>query len=1012
MVLPKRDHPFHLLTKVIDRNLTNAVEVELKGSQYEGKQLVLVDGSSLAYRSFFALFTTGLRTKSGVPTWAILGFFNSLFDLIERYQPEMLAVCFDLSGPTFRHDEFAEYKANRSEMPDDLAQQWPLIKEGIAKMELPVYELAGYEADDLIGTLARQAEDQKIEIMILTGDQDAFQLVDGESQRVKVLMPGKAGLQLYGRQEVFDKLGVWPEQITDYKGLCGDNSDNIPGIKGIGPKTAVQLLSSYGSIEGVYENIESVTAKALKQKLIEGEKAARDSKRLATIVSNVPTTFDFSHCHLSPPNLETVSSFFGDLEFKNLVKRLPKVFVHFRHEDATAKTSVSETSVAKSRTEVKESAAGSVSVQLTIETATAVVIEREPDLKDNGTSISLIPSPPGNLTIVNSKQAFEALLDRLKTSEPFALNIPTNGGQAFYSTVLGYAFVFTDAFKLDQSKHLAANQSSPNAAPELFFVPLENEGLFNSNALPANEVNDKLRPVLSSSAIGKIVFNAKNATNALFTVGTTLEGIVFDPMLAGYILQAEEKQLLQDQARRLLPALPPRLAEAWGNKKAVGYDKMPIQQMAEIACEEALLATQLTAIMLPQLDEERSFLLYDMELPLSAVLAKMEQTGIALDLSFLETFSRELTSDINRLESEIFLLATHPFNINSTQQLQKVLFEELGLSAKSKTKTGYSTDASVLESLKEEHPIIAKILDFRQLTKLRSTYVDALPKLISPKDRRIHGEFSQTGTSTGRLSSSNPNLQNIPIRSEVGSRMRKAFIPGAANSYLLSADYSQIELRVLAHMSEDPTLIDAFERNQDVHARTAGEIFDKPIEEVSSDMRRVGKTLNFALIYQQGAFATAQALGVTNKEAAQFIEKYFIRYARVKTLLEKTISDAKKSGFVETLWKRRRYFRFLNDRNDPLRRAEERAACNAPFQGSAADLMKLAMITLDQELVKRKLSSKLVLQVHDELVLEVPESELEEVKQVVESAMLQNQPLKVPLQVDIGWGKNWMDVKK
>jgi DNA polymerase-1 len=970
-----------------------------------------VDGSSLAYRSFFALFTSGLRTKSGTPTWAILGFFNSLFDLIERYQPEMIAVCFDLSGPTFRHDEFTDYKANRSEMPDDLAVQWPLIKEGIAKMELPVYELPGYEADDLIGTLARQAEEQKIEVMILTGDQDAFQLVDGEKQTVKVLMPGKNGLQLYGRQEVFDKLGVWPEQITDYKGLCGDTSDNIPGIKGIGPKTAVQLLSTYGSIDGIYANIENVAAKALKQKLIEGEKAARASKRLATIVPDVPTAFDFGHCHLSPPNLETVSSFFTDLEFKNLVKRLPKVFVHFRHEGADASRPIAQKPASIVQAEATEPAAAHTSVQLTIETSTSVMVRSaESEVKSNGTATDRVMAPY-KLTVVNNSESFKALLDRLANCNFFGLGVPTTAGQALYATVLGYAFCLTDSIRLD-AKQLINNAPTAETVPtELFFVPLANEGLFNADALPADQVNDGLRPILADQAIGKIIYNAKAATNALFTLGTAIEGVIFDPMLAGYILQADEKHLLKDQAQRLLTNLPLRLVEAWGNRKTVTYDKMPVAQMAELACDEVLIATSLVEGFLSQLDGDRSSLLYEMELPLSAVLAKMEQSGIALDLPFLETFSRELTSDINRLESQIFALAGHPFNINSTQQLQKLLFEELGLSAKSKTKTGYSTDASVLESLKDEHPIISNILDFRQLTKLRSTYVDALPKLISPKDRRIHGEFSQTGTSTGRLSSSNPNLQNIPIRSEIGSRMRRAFIPSNPNHYLLSADYSQIELRLLAHMSEDPTLIDAFERNQDVHARTAGEIFDKPIEAVTPEMRRVGKTLNFALIYQQGAFATAQALGVTNKEAAQFIEKYFSRYARVKAFLEKTISDARVTGYVETLWKRQRHFRFLNDRNDPLRRQEERAACNAPLQGSAADLMKLAMITLDQELVKRNLSSKLVLQVHDELVLEVPEEELEEVKQVVEAAMLQGQPFKIPLKVDVGWGKSWMDVK-
>jgi DNA polymerase I len=970
-----------------------------------------VDGSSLAFRSFFALFTTGLRTKSGTPTWAILGFFNSLFELIERYQPEMIAVCFDRSEPTFRHEEFADYKANRSEMPDDLSAQWPLIKEGISKMELPVYELAGYEADDVIGTLARKAEEEGIEVMILTGDQDAFQLVDGDAQTVKVLMPGKTGLQLYGRQEVFDKLGVWPEQVTDYKGLCGDTSDNIPGIKGIGPKTAVQLLSAHGSIDGIFDNIEKVTAKALKQKLIEGEVAARTSKKLATIISDAPVEFDFSSCHLSPPDLESVSSFFTDLEFKNLVKRLPKVFVHFRHEAGASETPSGRVP-AKEAVVVSEKAPVSTSVQLTIETTTIIVEPAaQPNVQGNGTHLRAREAA-GKFTLVSDRKTFDALLDHLKQCGVFAMSTPTLGEQALYATVLGYAFVIDNAFHVESSRRLEHTHQSPEKSKvACYFVPLEQGGIFDASGLDRNEVNEKLAPIFSNEAIGKIIHNAKATSNALSNSGIALSGVVFDPMLASYVLQPDEKHTLKDQATRMLSNLPAPLVEAWGNRKAAAFDKMSVAQMAEIACDEALITTQLAELFLSKLDDDRKTLFYEMELPLSAVLAKMEQSGVALDLPFLAAFSRELTADINQLESQIFSLAGHPLNINSTQQLQKVLFEELGLSAKSKTKTGYSTDVSVLESIKDEHPIVSKILEFRQLTKLRSTYVDALPKLVSGKDHRVHGEFNQTVASTGRLSSSNPNLQNIPIRSEVGSRMRKAFIPAAPDHYLLSADYSQIELRLLAHMSEDPTLIDAFERNQDVHARTAGEIFDKSIEEVTADMRRVGKTLNFALIYQQGPFATAQSLGITTKEAAQFIEKYFSRYSRVKAFLDTLIRDAKATGYVETLWKRRRYFRFLNDRNDVLRRQEERAACNAPLQGSAADLMKMAMISLDKELSHHKLASKLILQVHDELVLEVPERELDEVKEIVEKAMLQGQPFKVPLKVDVGVGKSWMDAK-
>ncbi len=429
------------------------------------------------------------------------------------------------------------------------------------------------------------------------------------------------------------------------------------------------------------------------------------------------------------------------------------------------------------------------------------------------------------------------------------------------------------------------------------------------------------------------------------------------------------------------------------------------------AIEDANLLFELGRYYLLNMSDEQKSLLQKMELPLSKVLAKIEQRGISLDLPYLGKFATELGDELAKLERQIFDFAGHTFNINSTQQLQKVLFEELGLQTKAKTKTGFSTDASVLESLKQEHQIIPLLLDYRQLIKLKSTYVDALPKMVSDVDKRLHGEFNQVTTSTGRLSSSNPNLQNIPIRTELGRRMRRAFIPAKENWYLLSADYSQIELRLLAHMSGDERLIDAFQRDQDIHARTAGEIFDIPIEQVSSEMRRVGKTLNFALIYQQGAFATAASLGVSMKEASAFIEKYFKRYSSVKAFMESTIELARKRGFVETLWGRRRYFKFLNDKNEMLKRADERAACNAPLQGSAADLMKLAMIRLEDELSNAKLESKIILQVHDELVLEVPQAERGEVKELAERVMLLDQPLKVPLRVDVGVALNWMEVK-
>lgn len=993
---------------------------------HKGKTLVLVDGSSLAFRSFFALFTTGLRTRQGVPTWAILGFFNSLFELIEKYNPEMLAVSFDLAAPTFRHAEFEDYKAHRAEMPDDLAAQWPLIKEGVRVLGLPVYELEGYEADDVIGSLARLAESQGINVLILTGDQDAFQLVDGHGQHIKVLMPGKGGLQLFGREQVYEKLGVWPEQIIDYKGLCGDTSDNIPGVKGIGPKTAVQLLTDFKDMDGIYANIDSIKSKSVQEKLRQGKTLAFDSKRLATIRLDVPIDFDFEHCLLTAPVLDDVKAYFSELEFKSTIARLPKVFSHFRE---TATPTIARTSVRASA--AASSVEGETTVlNLEISGDTPAVVPQKIQTEvqltlslagvDAVRSVATKSNPLASVSsafdwqVADKDTDIDRLIERLSRRSVFAFNVQASNESWMTAEIYGYVFCWSEDLSTNGRSKLKLVSKSSSEPGRMYsaYIPIKHSESGLSPVHRLEKVNAKLLPLLTNPAIGKVVHNAKQVSNILSASSMTIAPVVFDTMIASYIVFQDEKQDLRDQADRLLNYSTQRLTDAApGSRKQVGLDKIPAHALAEYGSDDARLALELARYYSTIVNADQEFLLAEMELPLSVVLAQMEQAGISLDIPYLSAFSRELESEIQRRESEIFKCAKHPFNINSPQQLGRILFDELGLTAKGKTKTGYSTDASVLEALKSEHEIIDHILEYRQLTKLRSTYVDALPKLIWSRDSRLHGEFNQTATSTGRLSSSNPNLQNIPIRTEIGRRIRRAFVPGDPGSLLVSADYSQIELRFLAHMSEDETLIDAFTKEQDVHARTAGEIFDLSIDEVTADMRRIGKTLNFALIYQQGPFATSQQLGITTKQASAFIEKYFSRYSKVRAFLDRTIAVAKQTGYVETLWKRRRYFKYLNDRNDVLRRAEERAACNAPLQGSAADLMKLAMNRLDKELKERNLHAKLILQVHDELVLEVSEKEVDETKQVIVDAMLMGQPLKVPLRVDVGAAKNWMEIK-
>jgi DNA polymerase-1 len=964
------------------------------------KTLVLVDGSALAFRSFYALFTAGMRRADGSPTWAVFGFFKALFDLLERMKPDMMAVCFDLKAPTFRHAEYDQYKANRLEMPDDLSVQWPLFKEGVEALSIPIYELSGYEADDVIGTVAKKAGQLGMKVVILTGDQDAFQLLDGY---IQVLMPGRDGLSVYGRNEVHEKLGVWPEQIIDYKALCGDTSDNIPGVKGIGPKTAVALLSEYQTLEAVYANLDKIKSKSVVGKLTEGKESAFRSQRLATIALDCPLEFDFEHCHLTMPDVRRVVDFFRTMEFNSILKRLPRALAPFNNgqEPAIDAGWLEPVTVRRSPPGAHK-AAGITAVA---EPETLVTAEGQlsiPAIQVSGLG-ALQPA------VIRTSDELADLTRELARQSILSVDLETTCLDALDCQVVGYALAWCDGARFVDGL-LAVDDSDWRV--KTAYIPVAHQG---EQQLNPEAVASVLTPFLTGSSIGKIAQNAKYEMNALSRIGLKFGPLAFDPMLASYIVNPDDNHGLKDQAERILHHSMVRISELIGSgRKQLTMDAVPVSKAAPYAADDARVALELSRYYCSRLDEDQRYLLWEMDLPLSVVLAKMEQTGVGLDLPYLSSFSEELTAELSRLESEIHELAGHTFNINSTQQLQKVLFEELKLPVKARAKTksgGYSTDASVLEGLVAEHPIVGKILEFRQNSKLRSTYVDALPRQVKHYDGRLHGEFNQVTTATGRLSSSNPNLQNIPIKTALGRRIRRAFVPGHRDSVLISADYSQIELRILAHMSGDPTLADAFRRDQDIHARTAGEIFDVPIEKVTPEMRRVGKTINFALIYQQGAYSTAQDLGISNREAQAFIDKYFQRYPKVRSFMTGTIEEARRRGFAETIWGRRRYFRYLNDRNDAIRKADERAATNAPLQGSAADLMKLAMIRLDRELMARGLSGKLILQVHDELVLEVPAAELAETKEVVASAMEMDQPLTVPLKVDMAVGATWMDAK-
>lgn len=993
----------------------------------EQETLVLVDGSSLAFRSFYALMRTGMKAKDGRPTWAVHGFFSSLFDQIERQKPDMLAVCFDLSDPTFRHIEYEQYKANRAEMPDDLAVQWPIIKEGVSTFEIPLLELAGYEADDVIGTVAKQAAAQGRRVIILTGDRDAFQLVDGDNSSIEIHLTTKDGLVNCGRQQVFDRMGIWPEQVVDFKALCGDSSDNIPGVKGIGEKGAQQLLSAYQTLDGVYEHLDEIKSASLKKKLIDGKEIAYISQRLATIRLDVPLDFDFEHCRLNMPELQPLKDYFDKLNFRQLTTRLPKILARFSPDGSVPVMPKASSTAAVPA--VATPAGLPVQQTLTAPTLSSTDSEEQPQgqLKLSfSTAANAAPmavptevrapmiAPAPELTIITTTEQLDNLVTELSSQSLIAVDLETTGLDSLATEIVGYAIAWDPAIRYQEGRVHVAPAEGSKPTLKAVYIPVRHVDalqIAQLGQLDPEVVSAKLKPILEDQAIGKVAQNAKFEMNCLSCDGIKFGPLVFDTMLASYILNPDSKHGLKDQSDRVLNYQMMRIDELIGTgRKQITINYAPLDKVAAYASDDARITLELTRFYAPQLDKEQEFLLYEMEQPLAHVLASMEQAGVALDLEYLENFSHELSSELARLETEIYALAGHGFNINSTQQLQKVLFEEIGLKPKNKTKTGFSTDAAVLESLREEHEIIGKLLEYRHISKLRSTYVDALPSQISKRDGRLHGDFNQTVTSTGRLSSSNPNLQNIPIRTEIGRRIRRAFI-AAPGCSLISADYSQIELRLLAHMCEDETLIDAFEKNQDIHARTAGEIYEIPIEDVTSDIRRVGKTINFALVYQQGAYSTGLDLGISTKEAQGFIDKYFARYPKVQGFLHSTIEEARSKSYARTIWGRRRYFTHLHDRNDNVRKADERAACNAPIQGSAADLIKLAMIRLDKELKAGNSNARLTMQVHDELVLEVPDNEIDATKAILERAMTLDQPLKVPLKVDFGIGKNWMDAK-
>ncbi len=892
------------------------------------KRLFLIDGSALAYRSYFAFIRNPLINSKGENTSAAFGFTNSMMKLLKEEKPDYIVMVFDTKAPTFRHEIFKEYKSTRAKMPEEMEAQLPRIREVIEGMNIPIVEKDGFEADDLMGTIAKQAKKAGMEVVLVSGDKDFTQLVD---ENVKILNPRRSGeqVELIDNENVSEKFGVPPDKVVDVLGLMGDSSDNVPGVPGIGEKTARELIQKFGSLEKTLANADKVKRKNVKNNLKEHADIARLSKKLVTIDTNVPYKLDLDEFERKEFNTPKLKEIFKELEFPGFLKKI-------------------------TTEEVKEEV---------------------------------------NYRVIKDEDEFSALLEKIKRKKEFCLDTETTSLSPIDAELVGISICFKKG--------------------EAFYIPVGHQEDENKN-LNLEVVLKALKDLMEDQKVKKIGQNLKFDLKVFNKYKINLGGIFFDTMIASYLLNPSEYQHNLDYlALKFLDHKMIPITDLIGSgKKQISFALVPVTDAAIYSCEDVDFTLRLKEIFQPNLNEFKlEKLFYEVELPLLVVLAEMELNGVRIDVAYLKEMSDSMQKELKKLEKEIFSLAGKEFNVNSPQQLSQILFEDLKLPPVKKTekKTALSTDWGVLERLAEIHPLPKILLDYRQLSKLKSTYVDALPGLVSPRTERIHTSFNQTITATGRLSSSNPNLQNIPIRTEMGKKIRKAFIPPSDDFVILSSDYSQIEPRILAHFSGDETLTSSFLKNEDIHKRTASEVFGVAISKVTEEERRLAKTTNFAIMYGVSAFGLSQSTNMTPQEAAVFIEVYFKRYPKVKEYLDSSIERAKELGYATTLLGRRRYIPEINSSNRHKREFAERVAINTPIQGTAADLVKVVMIEIAKEFKMKDVKSKMILQVHDELVFEVHKDELEWIKKMIKDKMESTVKLKVPIKVDMKIGKNWLE---
>jgi DNA polymerase I len=922
------------------------------------ERLFLLDGMALAYRAYFAFINRPLINSRGENTSAIYGFVQSLIKILDDEKPEHIAVVFDTKEPTFRHERYPEYKATRQKMPEDMYASMDKLKDVIRAFNIPIVEVPGYEADDIIGTLARRAEREEVTTYMVTPDKDFMQLI---TPGIKMYKPGRstADVEIIDEEGVAKKFGVSPDRVIDVLGLIGDSSDNIPGVKGIGEKTAIPLIQKYGTMENLYAHVDEIPQKGVREKLIANKEAAFLSKSLVTITTDVPVPVDFHVLKAEQRNTMELIRLFGELEFRSLAGKL-----------------------------------------------------RDTEPFDDVPPQTLPPAPTPVMRrqyhCVTRTDELHTLCTTLQASGVVSFSAESSTQHPLKGSLLGFSFAMApgDAYFVPVAPDAGESQNG-----ELFQTEAGDGPTRTNSLLSTGEVVSAVKPILENAAITKVGQNIKSAILLLRRYGVEVQGELFDTMVASYVLRADGQHALGALTMEYLHHPLQQLEEILGKgKNQKTLQEVPPKTLTSFFCEQADMTLQVYLIQSARLEEQKLLeLCRTIEFPLLEVLARMEFTGISLDVPYLRKMSVDLEQQIAGLVRDIYDAAGREFNINSTQQLGDILFNTLQLPTIRKTKTGFSTDAGVLETLRGQHPVIDKLLDYRQLTKLKSTYIDALPLLVNPATGKVHTSYNQTVAATGRLSSSDPNLQNIPIRTEIGRAIRRAFTSGSPDCGILSADYSQIELRVMAHICGDTGLLEAFRNNEDIHTSTAGKVFGVTPDQITRDMRRKAKEVNFGIMYGIGPFGLATRLEISQTEAREIIERYFQRFPKVKQYIQDTIASAQRSGFVQTLMGRRRYLPEINSRNRNIRGNAERQAINMPIQGTAADMIKLAMIHLDGDILREQLASRMILQVHDELVFEVPHSERDRMRARVTDRMKNALQLNVPVEVEVGAGENWLE---